>query len=222
MAEHRYQDQDRGFTLRRVDGGRDHALLDGVALLLSEAVARREALGLLGPLTPEDYRKYLDALMADAARGDAGLVAAVGPVRPTDPVPVVLGTAQWTRSPYATRRVLAELDRVAVAPAARGTGVGRAVVEEIVADAAAHGIEVVMLEVRGNNHGAIALYEGCGFSRTGVLPNAVAEGEARHDVILMCRELPRPESVRLYGSTVHGAGASELRQPGSGPRTVGP
>jgi ribosomal protein S18 acetylase RimI-like enzyme len=181
-------------------------LLDGVAGLLVDAVARREALGLLGPLTHADYRKHLDSLAADAAYGNAGLVAAV------DSGGEVLATAQWTRSPYATRRVLAELDRVSVAPAARGLGVGRAVVERIVADAAGQGVEVLMLEVRGNNHGAIALYEDCGFARTGLLPNAVADGPARHDVILMCRELPRPDGVQLYGSAVAGSGASELRR----------
>lgn len=180
-------------------------LLDGVAGLLVDAVARREALGLVAPLTHADYRKHLDGLAADASAGDAGLVAAV------DSAGVVLGTAQWTRSPYATRRVLAELDRVSVLPSARGLGVGRAVVDRIVADAAGQGVEVLMLEVRGNNHGAISLYEGCGFTRAGLLPNAVADGTARHDVVLMCRELPRPQDARLYGSTPVGSGASELR-----------
>src|SRR4029453_390755 len=84
-----------------------------------------------------------------------------------------VGTAQWSRSPYPTRRVLAELDPVVVGPDAGGGGIGRQVVEAALADAAAHGVEVVMLEVRGNNHGAIALYERCGFTRCGLIPNAV-------------------------------------------------
>ncbi|HEV2637300.1 MAG TPA: GNAT family N-acetyltransferase [Actinocrinis sp.] len=184
----------------------DDALLDGIAELLVAAVARREALGLVGPLTVDDYYKHLADLLADAERGDAGLIAAVGPDG------AVLGSAQWTRSPYATRRVLGELDRVSVAPEARGLGVGRAMVDRIAVDASAHGIELLMLEARGNNHGAIALYERCDFVRTGSLPNAVAEGPARHDVIFMCHELGRAEDAQLHGSDAVGAGASTLRQ----------
>ena len=185
-------------------------MLDGVAALVADAVTRREALGLLGPLRAEDYRKYLIGLLDEATRGDAGLVAAVASGGDAEDGKV-LGTAQWTRSPYATRRVLAELDRVTVAPDARGLGVGRAVVEAIVESAGEQGIEVLTLEVRGNNHGAIALYETCGFVRTGILPNAVADGLVRHDVILMCRELLRPAGLTLLGSRSSGAGASALR-----------
>lgn len=185
-------------------------MLDGIAGLVADAVARREALGLLGPLSADDYRKYLVGLLDEAMRGDAGLVAAIGAAGSAMDG-IVLGTAQWTRSPYATRRVLAELDRVTVAPDARGLGVGRALVEAIVESAGEQGIEVLTLEVRGNNHGAIALYESCGFVRTGVLPNAVADEMVRHDVILMSRELPRPDGVTLLGSRPLGAGASTVR-----------
>lgn len=198
--------QGRGFAVHRLAArAKDDALIGGIAGLVADAVGRREALGLLGPLASSDYRKWLDELLADAVHGNAGLVAAA------DTDGTVLGTGQWVRSPYATRRVLAEVDRVVVAPAARGRGIGRAVVEAIVADAAEQGIEVLFLEVRGNNHGGIALYESCGFVRTGVLPNAVADGRARHDVVLMCLELPRPDGVLLHGSDPVGAGASEAR-----------
>ena len=185
--------------------GSDEALFGQVADLIAAAVARQEALGLAAPLTPADYRAHLDGLMKQAANGDAG----VGVV--LDPDGGVLGTAQWTRSSYRTRRVLAELDRVCVLPTARGLGVGRTLVGLLALDAEQHGIEVIGLEVRGNNHGAIALYERCGFSRTGLIPNAVAVDEERYDVVLMHRELIRPEGVRLIGSEPTGAGSSELR-----------
>jgi ribosomal protein S18 acetylase RimI-like enzyme len=198
--------RDRGFAVHRVTASaQDNALLGAIAGLVAAGVERREALGLLGPLTSSDYRKWLDELLADAVHGNAGLVAAA------DPEGAVLGTGQWVRSPYATRRVLAEVDRVVVTPVARGLGIGRAVVEAIIADAAEQGIEVLWLEVRGNNHAAVALYQGCGFVRTGVLPNAVADGQARHDVVLMCLEMSRPEGVLLHGSDAVGSGASEAR-----------
>ena len=188
-----------------VTPGPDEALLDQVAELIAQAVARQEALGLAAPLTAADYRSHLDGLMKQVLAGDAGLGIVL------DPDGGVLGTAQWTRSSYRTRRVLAELDRVCVAPSARGLGVGRTLVGLLAVDAEGHGIEVLGLEVRGNNHGAIALYERSGFRRTGLIPNAVAVDEDRYDVVLMHRELMRPESVRLIGSEPTGAGSSALR-----------
>ena len=188
---------------------KDEARADAVAGLVAAAVERREALGLQGPLTAQEYRRHLDELLDAAEGGDAGLAAAL------DEDGTVLGTAQWTRSPYGTRRVLAELDRVCVAPEARGRGVGRLLVECIAADAGEHGVEVLGLEARGNNHGAIALYEHCGFRRTGLIPNAVALGAERYDIVLMHRELPRPTGLRLVGSRPVGPGASD-RSAGSG------
>jgi ribosomal protein S18 acetylase RimI-like enzyme len=188
-------------------GRADEAELGQAAALVAEAVARREALGLAGPLTAREYRgRHLDRLLDAAEAGDAGLGAVL------DSHGTVLGTAQWTRSPYRTRRVLAEFDRVCVTPPARGLGVGRMLVDLLTADAAEHGIEVLGLEVRGNNHGAVALYEHCGFRRTGLIPNAVAEEADRYDVVLMHRELARPAGLRLVGSQPIGAGSSARRR----------
>lgn len=187
-------------------GRADEAELAQIAELIAGAVGRREALGLAGPLTAREYAAHLGRLLDAAAAGDAGIGAVI------DSYGTVLGTAQWTRSPYRTRRVLAELDRVCVAPPARGLGVGRMLVDLLTAHAAEHGVEVLGLEVRGNNHGAIALYEHCGFRRTGLIPNAVAEDKDRYDVILMHRELPRPADVRLIGSQPVGVGSSARRR----------
>jgi ribosomal protein S18 acetylase RimI-like enzyme len=162
----------------------DPVLLDGVHALVAAGVARGEALGFVDPPAPDDYRRSLAALLDRSATVNGGVFAAIRDGR-------VVGTAQWSRSRYPTRRGLAELDRVAVAPDARRGGIGREVVEAVVADAAAHGIEVLVLEVRGDNHGAIALYERCAFSRCGRIPNAVSVGSSRYDLVLMARELPR-------------------------------
>ncbi len=190
----------------------DEVALDDVAELIAAAVARREAIGLTGPLSAHEYREHLDPLLtARSEAGDAGLGIVVD-----SHGGAVLGTAQWTRSAYPTRRVLGELDRVCVAPTARGLGVGRMLVDLLAADAAEHGIEVLGLEVRGNNHGAIALYERCGFRRTGLIPNAVAEDADRYDVVLMHRELPRPATVRLEAPTPP-APAPAPRGPGHHP-----
>jgi ribosomal protein S18 acetylase RimI-like enzyme len=187
-------------------GPGDEAALDEVAEIIAAAVGRNEAFALTGPLSAAEYRGYLARLMAQAAAGDAGLGVVL------DSQGSILGTAQWTRSGYPTRRVLAEMDRVCVVPPARGLGIGRMLVDLMTGDAADHGIELLGLEVRGNNHGAIALYEACGFRHSGLIPNAVAAGADRYDVVLMHRELSRPANVRLLGSQSTGAGSSALRR----------
>ncbi|MCP2328622.1 RimJ/RimL family protein N-acetyltransferase [Hamadaea flava] len=178
--------------------------LDQIAELLVAAVRRREAIGLPADVTPEYARNWLLKLLPAVRANDAGLIAAVVDGE-------VAGTAKWQRSEWATRWVHGDLDKLTVAPSHRGSGVGRALVEAVAADASAHGVELLTLSVRGNNHGAIALYEGCGFRRTGWLENAVADGDARHDVVLMARELARPATARLLGSWPAGAGASLAR-----------
>jgi RimJ/RimL family protein N-acetyltransferase len=189
----------------------DSTTLDGVSSLLVDAVHRGEALGLNPAITREQYDDYLERLMQEAERGDAALVAA----RSADGT--VIGAAQWTRNAYPTRKVLGELDRVVVTPESRGAGVGRALIDAIAADARAAGIEVLMLEVRGNNHGALALYERNGFRYCGTLPNVVAVDSVRHDVVLMSRDLSRPPNTDLLGHFPAGQGASLPHGTSQGP-----
>ncbi|MCW2747578.1 MAG: ribosomal protein S18P -alanine acetyltransferase [Nocardioidaceae bacterium] len=58
---------------------------------------------------------------------------------------------------------IADLQRIAVAPSARRSGLGRRLLEEVVAVARRGGCERMLLEVRADNVAAIALYAACGF-----------------------------------------------------------
>jgi ribosomal-protein-alanine N-acetyltransferase len=60
-----------------------------------------------------------------------------------------------------------EIGNVAVAPAARGRGVGRVLVDAGLAEAARRGAATVYLEVRESNAVARRLYAGCGFAEVG-------------------------------------------------------
>jgi ribosomal protein S18 acetylase RimI-like enzyme len=53
-----------------------------------------------------------------------------------------------------------------VAPAARGRGVGRALLEALVAELAARGAPRVVIQIAARNARALALFEGLGFRRT--------------------------------------------------------
>ena len=58
------------------------------------------------------------------------------------------------------------LEDVFVHESARGTGLGRALVEKCLSVARARGCKRVELDVQSDNAGAMALYESCGFSAT--------------------------------------------------------
>ena len=98
------------------------------------------------------------------------------------------GLAEELANPHAVFRVAVEGDavlgyvgmhhlldegfitNVAVFPAARRRGVARALLADLTAYAAAHGLYRITLEVRVSNAPAITLYEGAGYVRDGVRP----------------------------------------------------
>lgn len=71
---------------------------------------------------------------------------------------------------------------VAVDPECRGLGLGRLLVEKVLAVCREQGAEFVSLEVRPSNESAIGLYRHLGFVETGRRPRYYHDGE---DAILM-------------------------------------
>ena len=61
----------------------------------------------------------------------------------------------------------AEIADLAVSPDARRRGIGRALIDRLLADLEAEGVESVFLEVRESNRGARALYESRAFRGIG-------------------------------------------------------
>ncbi|MBO0837516.1 MAG: GNAT family N-acetyltransferase [Actinobacteria bacterium] len=84
-----------------------------------------------------------------------------------------------------------ELRRMAVHPARRGTGLGRALLEAVVARCRErHGATEVWLDVKGQNHRARALYESAGFTVTNSLSATITEPDGtRPELIFMSRRL---------------------------------
>lgn len=56
-----------------------------------------------------------------------------------------------------------DVQTIAVAPTARGRGIGRVLMEHLMASAREQGATQMILEVRADNEPAIALYQGLGF-----------------------------------------------------------
>ncbi len=80
----------------------------------------------------------------------------------------------------------AEILTLAVAPAARRRGTGRALVEAAAGVAGTLGAETLFLEVAHDNATALALYDAAGFSRVGLRKGYYATGA---DAVVMRRAL---------------------------------
>ena len=66
-----------------------------------------------------------------------------------------------------------------VAPEQAGHGMGRALLDALIADAQRAGLELLVLTVTEGNSGAAKLYERCGFRSFGIEPRAIkVEGRA--------------------------------------------
>uniref|UniRef100_UPI0040483CA4 ribosomal protein S18-alanine N-acetyltransferase n=1 Tax=Rheinheimera sp. TaxID=1869214 RepID=UPI0040483CA4 len=78
-----------------------------------------------------------------------------------------------------------ELFNICVASDMQGRGYGKTLLQHFLQEGRSRGATEAFLEVRSTNHNAIALYEKCGFSKTGVRKNYYVQGDNKADAILM-------------------------------------
>ncbi|WP_033437379.1 GNAT family N-acetyltransferase [Saccharothrix sp. NRRL B-16314] len=182
----------------------DERLRAEVHAVLHAVVAAGGAIGWVDPPVRAQTDAWLDRVLGSP--GDGALVVAR-----VDGV--VRGTATWKRSSSEVFAHMAELRRVTAHPEARGLGLGSRLVGAVIEHARAAGLEMLTLGVRGNNHGAIQLYESLGFREWGRLPNVIAVGDVRFDDVRMYLQLGHRDGVVLHGSAAGGLGSSPPRKP---------
>jgi len=146
--------------------------------ILADLVGGGAALGWVEPPARDEVAQLLGHVMSAVRAGDAALRAAYLDRR-------LVGLGYWLRYARPTHRPHADLEKVAVAAAAHGRGVGRALTAALIADARTAGIEVLTLDARGDNTNALHLYRSLGFTEYGRLPGFVAVGERRYDKVFL-------------------------------------
>jgi ribosomal protein S18 acetylase RimI-like enzyme len=172
--------------------------------VVHDVVAAGGAVGYHEPPTMERISLWLDGVLKQVRNHDAAFAAAT-----VDGVVRAVGL--WRRGGTAVFQHRAEIQQIMAHPGARGLGLGKLVVAGLIDRAREAGIEIVMLGVRGNNHGAIELYESLGFREYGRMPNAIAVGNERWDAVDMYLPLGYPEGTVLNGSKAGGLGSSPRR-----------
>jgi len=78
---------------------------------------------------------------------------------------------------------------IAVHPAMQGRGIGRALLEQLLALAKRLNADTVFLEVRTSNHIAQRLYDTMGFNQVGVRRGYYPSTKGREDAIILARSL---------------------------------
>ena len=168
-------------------GGPGEQEIAGIAGLLRDLVADGAALGWTHPPAVTEVRDLIAAITAGIPAGDAAMALAV--LHGAGGAERVAGFGYWRRYQRPTHRPHADLERLAVDPAAQGRGLGRTLLSALIAAALRHRVEVLTLDLRGDNSAAAALYKKVGFHQYGRLENFVAVGAARYDKLLYALDL---------------------------------
>jgi RimJ/RimL family protein N-acetyltransferase len=100
----------------------------------------------------------------------------------------IVGRLSLARDPHPASRHVADLGLM-VAEGHRRQGIGRALLEQAVRWARAHGVRKLELHVFPHNEAAIALYEDFGFRREGYRKEHYRRGRAFLDAILMAYDV---------------------------------
>ena len=106
----------------------------------------------------------------------------------------------------------AELMTLAVAPAARRQGLGRALLAEFERQAVLQGASEAFLEVAADNAAAGALYGAAGWVRAGLRPGYYGRGAARRDALVLRKGLGASggRDVRARRKQLTGQGACDF------------
>lgn len=172
-----------------------------VHYVVAAVVAQRGAVGWLAVPSLAETTAWFESELAQVSAGNA----AVACVRRNGEL---AGIGILTQLSGEVLRHNGEVRKVMTHPGARGAGVGRAVLLALETRARERGMENLLLDVRGNNHGAMALYESLGWVRCGAVADLIAVGADRFDQINYVLALDRPPGVVLHGQRSEGPGAS--------------
>lgn len=144
-----------------------------LARLLQEVVQDGASIGFLPPLTLADALAYWRGVALSLQRGERLLWLALAH---TEQGVNLLGTVQLALCNKANGRHRAEVEKLMVAPHARGLGIGRALMTALEQAASQAGRSLLVLDTRVGDVASL-LYLGLGYQGAGQIPAFAINGD---------------------------------------------
>lgn len=151
--------------------------------LLQESVNEGASLGFHAPLASADALEYWQSLRPQLESGSRVLLAAYAHNR-------VIGSGQLSLAPWANGRHRASLEKLFIAAAMRGHGIGKALLTALQEAARLRGRSLLLINARRDDP-AERLYKRMGYREFGIISGYTvgADGQ-RQDNVCLYRELP--------------------------------
>ena len=151
--------------------------------LLRDAVEHGASIGFTLPLADTVVANYWHQVATGVAAGDKVLLAAC------DAGGRLLGSAQLALESRSNGRHRAEVQKVMVFAAARGQGIGAALMARVEAEARSRGRHLLFLDTSSGRGGAEKFYRDLGYEWAGGIPDYAADpdGQLRSNVIFYKR-----------------------------------
>ena len=168
--------------VRPLSSARVEQCLEALADLLVATVNGGSPLGFLAPLTHDHARCYWLSLRPDLQSNSRLLLAAYSGDR-------IVGSGQLAFSSWPNSRHRAELQKLLVAPALRGKGVGKLLLAALHNAARQHGRTLLLLNTR-RGQPAESFYRQAGYREIGVVPGyTMGPAGERYDTVAFYNDL---------------------------------
>jgi phosphinothricin acetyltransferase len=161
--------------------------LPAILAIFNDVIATSTAIYRDDPLTLEDRAAWLAARRAD---GFPVLVARHG-----DGAVFGVGSYSWFKASPPGYATTVE-HTVMVSPAARGAGIGTALLEALIARATADGFHVMVASIDAENVGSLRLHERLRFAEVGRMPEVARKFGRWVDLVLLQRMLSSSNSAK--------------------------
>jgi ribosomal protein S18 acetylase RimI-like enzyme len=169
-------------TIREISAAEVRRCVDGLAHLLADSVNLGAAIGFLAPLPLQEARLYWEGVV-DAMEGGSRilLIAELNGK--------LVGTVQLALAQQKNGAHRAEVMKLIVDPAARGQGIGTALMLAIEKSARRQGRSLLVLDTRVGDSGE-RLYRSLGYVAAGIIPRyAFSSDGSLHGTTIFYKEI---------------------------------
>jgi acetyltransferase len=169
-------------SIRPVTLAEFETLIPALADLLRDSVNRGASLGFMAPLAHHEARNYWLSLRGEMQTGTRLLLAATIDGR-------LIGSGQLSLPVWSSATHRAEIQKLFVASAARGLGIGKSLMAALHDLARQRGRSLVLLGTRSGDSPE-KFYKALGYREAGVIPGYTIDSSGqRHDSLMLYRQL---------------------------------